>query len=212
PAGKIMGATGTLVLDTADPTRDAVDIALDMNTLTTGLPDFDTQLKGKDYFDVAQFPQATFKSTKVEITGDTTANVTGDLTIHGKTQSVVLAVTFTKKAFNPAIFKTGYGFTATAHIDPAISACRNTNPLSAAISSSRSAPKRIRKNSPPHFVKMGSGAPRGVARPPGRASPRRRARPGEGHFPTPGTASTLASAPPVIDARYALAMPRHGAP
>jgi polyisoprenoid-binding protein YceI len=116
PSGKIMGATGTLVLDTLDPTKDVVDIALDMNTLTTGLPDFDTQLKGKDYFDVAQFPQARFKSTRVETTGDTTANVTGDLTIHGVTRSVILAVTFTKKAFNPAIFKTGYGFTATAHI------------------------------------------------------------------------------------------------
>jgi len=116
PSGKIMGATGTLVLDADDPTKDAVDIALDMNTLSTGLPDFDTQLKGKDYFDVATFPQATFKSTKVEVTGDTTANVTGDLTIHGMTKSIVLAVTFNKKAFNPAIFKTGYGFTATTHI------------------------------------------------------------------------------------------------
>ncbi len=116
PAGKIMGATGTVVLDADDPTKDVVDITLDMNSLTTGLPDFDAMLKGKDYFDVAQFPQATFKSTKVETTGETSANVTGDLTIHGVTRSVVLAVTFTKKAFNPAIFKTGYGFSATAHI------------------------------------------------------------------------------------------------
>ncbi len=115
-SGKIMGATGTLVLDADDPTKDVVDIALDMNTLSTGLPAFDDQLKGKDYFDAAQFPKATFKSTKVETTGDNTANVTGDLTIHGVTKSVVLAVTFTKKAFNPAIFKTGYGFSATAHI------------------------------------------------------------------------------------------------
>lgn len=116
PSGKIMGASGTLVLDHDDPTKDTVDIALDVNTLSTGLPDFDTQLKGKDYFDAAQFPQATFKSTKVEMTGDSTANVTGDLTIHGVTRSVVLVVTFNKKAFNPAIFKTGYGFSATAKI------------------------------------------------------------------------------------------------
>jgi len=116
PPGKIMGATGTVLLDSGDPTKDIVDITLDMNSLTTGLPDFDTQLKGTAYFDVAQFPKATFKSTKIEMTGDTTANVTGDLTIHGVTKSVVLAVTFTKKAFNPAIFKTGYGFTATTHI------------------------------------------------------------------------------------------------
>ena len=116
PSGKVMGASGTLVLDSGDPTQDTVDITLDMNTLSTGLPDFDTQLKGKDYFDVAQFPQARFRSTKVEMTGDATANVTGDLTIHGVTKSVVMAVTFNKKAFNPAIFKTGYGFSATARI------------------------------------------------------------------------------------------------
>jgi len=115
PSGKIMGATGTLVLDD-DPTKDTVDVTLDLKTLMTALPDFDALLKGDDYFDIARFPTATFKSTKVEPTGENTANVTGDLTIHGKTQSVVLAVTFNKKAFNPALFKTGYGFSATAHL------------------------------------------------------------------------------------------------
>ena len=131
PSGKIMGASGTLVLDD-DPTKDVVDATLDMTTLTTALPDFDTMLKGKDYFDVAQFPTATFKSTSVVVTGTATdsqadpktdaqaapktADVTGDMTIHGVTKSVVLHVTFNKKAFNPALFKTGYGFTATAHL------------------------------------------------------------------------------------------------
>ncbi len=116
PSGKIMGATGTLILDQADPAKSIVDITLDMATLTTALPAFDSLLKGDGYFDVAKFPVATFKSTKVELTGDKTANVTGDLTIHGVTQSVVLAVTFNKKAFNPALFKTVYGFSATAHL------------------------------------------------------------------------------------------------
>lgn len=127
PSGKIMGAKGTLVLDD-DVTKDTVDVSLDMNTLTTALPDFDTMLKGKDYFDVALFPTATFKSTSVVLTtppatdnataadSPKTADVTGDMTIHGITKSVVLHVTFNKKAFNPALFKTGYGFTATAHL------------------------------------------------------------------------------------------------
>jgi polyisoprenoid-binding protein YceI len=116
PSGKIMGARGTLILDRDEAAESTVDIALDMRTLTTALPDFDTLLKGEKYFDVAQFPTATFKSTKVELTGENTANVTGDLTIHGVTQSEVLVVTFNKKAFNPAVFKTGYGFSATAHL------------------------------------------------------------------------------------------------
>ena len=94
PSGKIMGATGTLVLDKDDPAKSTVDITLDVKTLTTALPDFDTLLKGEKYFDIAHFPTATFKSTKVELTGENTANVTGDLTLHGVTHPVTLAVTF----------------------------------------------------------------------------------------------------------------------
>jgi polyisoprenoid-binding protein YceI len=113
PSVKIAGATGTLVLDTDAPANSSVEASLDMTTLVSGLPDFDKDLKGPDYFDTAQFPTATFKSTKVEVTGENTANVTGDLSVHGVTKSVVLSVTFNKKAFNPALFKTGYGFSAT---------------------------------------------------------------------------------------------------
>lgn len=116
PSGKIIGATGTLVLDTDQPANSTVTASLPMVALTTGLPDFDKDLKGPDYFDADKFPAATFASTKVEVTGENTANVTGDLTVHGVTQSVVLSVTFNKKAFNPALFKTGVGFSATAHI------------------------------------------------------------------------------------------------
>ncbi|MFT4074442.1 MAG: YceI family protein [Asticcacaulis sp.] len=129
PSGKIMGASGTLVLDRDDPAKSTVDITLDLKTLTTALPDFDALLKGEKYFDVAQYPTATFKSTKVEPTGENTANVTGDLTIHGVTQSEVLAVTFNKKAFNPAVFKTGYGFSATAHLSRKAFGLGNYEPI-----------------------------------------------------------------------------------
>jgi polyisoprenoid-binding protein YceI len=116
PSVKIAGATGTLILDSDAPANSSIEASLDMNALVTGLPDFDKDLKGPDYFDTGQFPTATFKSTKVEVTSATTANVTGDLTVHGVTKSVVLAVTFNKKAFNPALFKTGVGFSATATV------------------------------------------------------------------------------------------------
>ena len=125
PSGKIMGAAGTLTLDWDNPVNCTVDVSLDMTTLTTALPVFDAMLKGKDYFDVADFPAATFKSTSIELvpadpaSTDPTAKearVTGDMTIHGVTQTVVLDVVFNKKAFNPALFKTGVGFSATAHL------------------------------------------------------------------------------------------------
>lgn len=141
PNGKIMGATGEIVLDWDNPANSSVEASLDMNTLTTALPEFDTLLKGEKYFDVAQFPAATFKSTKVELTGDApapdadpkagprTAKVTGDLTVHGVTQSVVLDVTFNKKAFNPALFKSGVGFTATAHLSRKAFGLGNLEPV-----------------------------------------------------------------------------------
>lgn len=116
PSVKVAGATGTIVLDTDAPANSSVEVSLDMNSLVSGLPEFDKDLKGPDYFDTAQFPTATFKSTKVDVTGANTANVTGDLSVHGVTQSVILSVTYNKKAFNPALFKTGVGFSATGTV------------------------------------------------------------------------------------------------
>ena len=129
PSGKIMGATGVLELDWDHPETSSVEASLDMKTLTTALPEFDELLKSDKYFDVAQFPTATFRSSKVEVTGETTAKVTGDLTVHGVTQSVVLDVVFNKKAFNPALFKSGVGFTATAHLSRKAFGLGNLEPV-----------------------------------------------------------------------------------
>lgn len=125
PSGKVTGAVGTLALDWDNPVNSTVDVTLDMTTMTTALPVFDKMLKGDGFFDVKRFPQAMFKSTRVDVLpadpnadddDGRQARVTGDMTIHGVTRSVVLDVTFNKKAFNPALFKTGVGFTAAAHL------------------------------------------------------------------------------------------------
>ncbi len=116
PTGKIMGASGALSFDPDHPADSKVAVTLDMTTLSTGLSLFDKQLQGPDYFDAAQFPTAAFTSTAVTVTGPDSADVSGDLTLHGITRPVTLAVTFTRKAFNPALVKTGIGFTANTHI------------------------------------------------------------------------------------------------
>ncbi|MGN6424744.1 MAG: YceI family protein [Asticcacaulis sp.] len=129
PTGKIMGAQGALVLDTDDPSQSSLDITLDMATLTTALPQFDAMLKGEKYFDVTQYPDAHFVSTQITLTGDKTADVTGDLTLHGITQPVTLHMTFNAKAFNPALFKTGYGFSGTARISRKAFGLGNYEPI-----------------------------------------------------------------------------------
>ena len=108
--GRVSGVEGTLRFDADHPADSQVDVTLDMTTLSSGIALFDGQLHGDDYFNTARYPQASFRSPQVEMTGDTSANVTGDMTLHGVTHTVILAVVFDSKD------GTGLGFTATARI------------------------------------------------------------------------------------------------
>ena len=63
-----------------------------MTTLHTDWRAFDGQVRGPDFLDVGRFPTASFKSRHVAVTGDGTAEVTGDLTLHGVTREVTMAV------------------------------------------------------------------------------------------------------------------------
>ena len=94
--GKFMNAVGTVVLDEAAPAASKVDVTFAIDGINTGVAALDAHLKTPDFFDAAQFPTATFKSTKVEVTGAKTAKVTGDLTLHGVTKPVTLDVTLNK--------------------------------------------------------------------------------------------------------------------
>jgi polyisoprenoid-binding protein YceI len=94
--GKFMNAVGTVVLDEAAPATSKIDVSFAIDGVNTGVPALDTHLKTPDFFDAVQFPTATFKSTKVEVTGAKTAKVTGDLTMHGVTKPVTLDVTLNK--------------------------------------------------------------------------------------------------------------------
>ncbi len=83
--------TGTVSLDEKDPTKSSVDVTIDASTIDTREPKRDAHLKSADFFDVAKFPNITFKSTKVEKDG-ANYKVTGDLTMRGVTKPVVLTV------------------------------------------------------------------------------------------------------------------------
>jgi polyisoprenoid-binding protein YceI len=87
---------GKLTFDPANPSAMTVEATIDPKSLDLNTPPagFLTALMGKTWFDAAKFPTITFKSTKVEVTGPKTANVTGDLTLHGVTKPVTLATTF----------------------------------------------------------------------------------------------------------------------
>lgn len=89
--GRFGKVAATLVYDPADVTRSNVTATIDVSTVDTGEEARNTHLKTPDFFDFAQFPTATFKSTGVARSGDGLA-VTGNLTLHGVTRPVVLNV------------------------------------------------------------------------------------------------------------------------
>src|SRR5664279_862472 len=90
--GEFHNLNGTLELDDQDITKSIVNVTIDANTLDTREPARDKDVKGANFLDVEKFPTFTFKSTKVEKAGEGKLKVTGDLTMHGVTKSVVLDV------------------------------------------------------------------------------------------------------------------------
>jgi polyisoprenoid-binding protein YceI len=116
PTIKLMSNSGTITIDEADLSKSALDVSIDMTAINSGVAEFDKHLNSPGFFDTAVFPKATFKSTKVVVTGATTADVTGNLTVKNVTRPVVLKVTLNKKGVHPISKKQAIGFSATTTI------------------------------------------------------------------------------------------------
>ncbi|MNZ99504.1 hypothetical protein D3C78_1188340 [compost metagenome] len=100
--------TGTVVIDKAAKTA-KVDITIDMTSVDTGFPTFNEHIQGADFLDTAQFPTATFKSSKVRFEGDKPVALDGDLTIKGVTKPVTLAVSNFVSMPHPMLKKDAIG-------------------------------------------------------------------------------------------------------
>jgi polyisoprenoid-binding protein YceI len=86
--GNFSGITGTLVRDSADPTRSRFNASIDIDTVSTGDEKRDAHLKSSDFFHYEKHPQMTFTSTRVEMKHEDEFSVTGELTLHGVTNLV----------------------------------------------------------------------------------------------------------------------------
>lgn len=107
---------GTIWLDEAAPEKSRVEATVTVDSLLTANPTRDEHIKGERWLNAAKSPTMTFKSTKVEKTGADTAKVTGDMTIMGVTQPVVLDVKLNKIGTAPTGPKKMAGFTITGAI------------------------------------------------------------------------------------------------
>ena len=107
--------TGTVVYD-AEAKTGAVDITIDMSSVDTGSSVFNEHIQGEDFLDTAQYPTATFKSTRVHFDGDAPSAIDGELTMKGVTRPVTLKVTSFKTMAHPMYKKPALGANATATV------------------------------------------------------------------------------------------------
>ena len=84
-----------------DPAQSSISVTIDAASIDSRVDEFDDHLRGGDYFDAENHPTITFKSTGIEVTGESTFAVTGDLSIKGITKAVTLDATINKAANHP---------------------------------------------------------------------------------------------------------------
>jgi polyisoprenoid-binding protein YceI len=85
-----------LALDTEAPENSSINVSIDPRSIASdnAPPGFIDIMRGAEFLDAAQYPQISFRSTRIERTGPNTARITGDLTLHGVTQPVTLEARF----------------------------------------------------------------------------------------------------------------------
>lgn len=99
--GRFNDATGEVAFDKDKPEASAVSATIQTKSVDTNFEARDKHLRTADFFDSEKFPTMTFKSTKVEKTGENTGRMTGELTLLGVTKPVTLDVKFTRIAEHP---------------------------------------------------------------------------------------------------------------
>jgi len=115
--GELGKLAGTVVLDQAHPERSRIEATIDASSVNTHNETRDNHLRSADFFDVAKFPQLTFRSTAIRVVGPESYAVTGDLTLHGVTRQVVLDVESSAVELKDPYGTTKRGATATTTIN-----------------------------------------------------------------------------------------------
>lgn len=90
--GRITSISGAIALNEANLAASSVEASADLSSIDTGNAQRDQHLRMDDFFNIEQFPTATFRSTRVEAQDAERAKVYGELTIRGITQEVAFDV------------------------------------------------------------------------------------------------------------------------
>ena len=110
--GVFADTSGTIGFDASNPAASKLNVVIKTGSLQTQFAPRDNDLKGADWFNVAEFPEMTFVGTSFAKKDDKTGSVTGDLTLLGVTKPVTLEVTFNKAGVRANDKADAVGFSA----------------------------------------------------------------------------------------------------
>ncbi len=111
--GMFSGFGGEIMFDQEDPAASSVTVSMPLSSMFTGWEARFKHFMGEDFFAATGDEDISFTSTGIEVTGDDTAKITGDLTLNGVTKPVVLDAKMNKAEPHPMKGKDWVGFDAT---------------------------------------------------------------------------------------------------
>ena len=110
------GFDGEIMMDAEAPANSSVSVSFPVMDLITGWQARSDHFMSEDFFGAAEGDMVTFESTGIEVTGEDTGLITGDLTMNGVTKSVVLDAKLNQRGDHPMANKPWAGFDATASV------------------------------------------------------------------------------------------------
>ena len=114
--GEFHDYDGHFVFDREHPEKSSVDVTIKTASIDMDSEKWNEHMTSPDFFNSEAFPDMTFKSTSIKVTGEKTADITGDLTLLGVTKPVVLKTTYNKSDKHPFSGKFVSGFSAKTNI------------------------------------------------------------------------------------------------
>ena len=114
--GMFSGFSGDIAFDKEHPENSTVSVTMPVKSMITGFPARFDHFMSPDFFDATDDEMVSFVSTGIEVTGETTGVITGDLTINGVTKSIALDAEMTQMGDHPMANKPWVGFNATTTV------------------------------------------------------------------------------------------------
>ena len=114
--GMFSGFEGQIAFDQANPAESTVTVSFPVRSMLTGWEGRFQHFMSPDFFDAADDEIVNFTSTAIDVTGETTARITGDLTLNGVTKPVILDAVMNQIGDHPMAQKPWVGFSATTTV------------------------------------------------------------------------------------------------